>query len=62
MADQKISELTAVTTLNDTDEFVLARSGTTRKITKADLATEVGGTGSATANDVNLIVHMEVFA
>lgn len=43
MADQKISQLTAVTTLNDTDEFVLARSGgLTRKITKANLATALG--------------------
>lgn len=44
MADSKISDLTAVTSPLATDEFVIARSGTSRKITAADLlATSVGG-------------------
>lgn len=37
MADQKISDLGVVTDVLDTDEFVLARSGTTKKITGASL-------------------------
>ena len=37
MADRKISDLSAVTTILSTDEFVLARSGVTNKITGTDL-------------------------
>jgi hypothetical protein len=37
MADTKISALPAVTTVADTDEYVLARSGGTKKITGANL-------------------------
>jgi hypothetical protein len=37
MADTKISALAAVTDLQDTDEFVLARAGTTKKIDGVDL-------------------------
>lgn len=39
MADTKISNLAAVTGLIGTDEFVLARSGDTKKIAASDLAT-----------------------
>lgn len=42
MADTKISDLTAVTSLVGTDEFVLARSGATKKITATDLAGSLG--------------------
>lgn len=38
MADSKISDLAAVTDLLGTDEFVMARSGATKKINAADLA------------------------
>jgi hypothetical protein len=38
MADTKISGLAAVTDVLSTDEFVLARSGTTKKIDAVDLA------------------------
>lgn len=38
MADQKISDLTAVTDVLTTDEYVLARSGDTNKIVGQDLA------------------------
>ena len=42
MADTKISDLTAVTSLVGTDEFVLARSGATNKITATDLGSSLG--------------------
>lgn len=41
MADSKISDLTAVTNLLGTDEFVLARSGATNKISATDLVAGV---------------------
>lgn len=44
MADTKISALTAVTSLDATDEFPLAHSGTTRKITALDLAASLAST------------------
>jgi len=44
MADTKISALAAVTSLISTDEFVLARSGTTKKITTASLGLSDGWT------------------
>lgn len=37
----KISQLTATTTLNTTDEFALARSGTNRKVAFSDLRNEI---------------------
>jgi hypothetical protein len=37
MADSKISALAAVTTVDDTDEYVVARTGATKKITGANL-------------------------
>lgn len=43
MADSKISALSAVTTVADTDEYVVARSGATNKITGANLKAAVGG-------------------
>jgi len=43
VADSKISALTETTTLADTDEFVVASSGTSKKITKANLETEIVG-------------------
>ena len=62
MADTKISSLAAVTSVLSTDEFVLARAGTTKKIAASDLllydayvhlrdqqaANTVGGTPVAT--------------
>ena len=42
MADTKISNLAAVTDVQDTDEFVLARAGVTNKIDGVDLAAELG--------------------
>ena len=45
MADTKISDLAAVTDVLTTDEFVLARSGATKKITGANLASEIGSGG-----------------
>lgn len=50
MADTKISDLAAVTDLQDTDELVLARAGTTKKIDGVDLKSEV--IASATAADI----------
>jgi hypothetical protein len=43
MADSKISDLSAVTTLAGTEEFVLAVTGATKKITAANLETAIGG-------------------
>jgi hypothetical protein len=48
MADTKISNLPAVTTVADTDEYVLARSGGTKKITGANLKAGTASTGGAT--------------
>lgn len=45
MADTKISALSAVTDLLATDEYVLARSGATKKITGASLSAALGGGG-----------------
>jgi len=42
MADSKISDLTAATSLISTDEFVIASSGTTKKITAADMVSSFG--------------------
>jgi hypothetical protein len=65
MADTKISALTATTTVGDTDEYVVAVSGASKKITGAnlkagtqqdykpsgtDVAVADGGTGSSTAS------------
>lgn len=53
MADTKISDLSAVTDLIGTDEYVLARAGATKKIDASDLASEIlalGGTGSVGAD------------
>jgi hypothetical protein len=44
MSDKKISELTALTTINETVEFVINDSGASKKITRAVLFT---GDGSA---------------
>ncbi len=41
MSDLKISELTAATTLGATDEMPLASSGATKKITGANLKTDI---------------------
>jgi hypothetical protein len=43
LADKKISELDAVTDVQATDEFVLARGGASKKITGANLESEMGG-------------------
>lgn len=45
MADRKISELTALTDLDGTEEFVVASAGTTKKISAEDLAGALGGGG-----------------
>lgn len=46
MADRKISELDAVTDVQDTDDFVLARAGASKRITGLSLASELGGSSS----------------
>jgi hypothetical protein len=48
LADTKISNLPAVTTVDDTDEYVVARSGGTKKITGANLKAGTASTGGAT--------------
>lgn len=52
MADKKISELDAVTDVQDTDEYVLARSGASKKITGADLRSEVGGSSAVITDQI----------
>lgn len=47
MADTKISDLAAVTDVQTSDDFVLARAGTTKRITGADLASELTGASLA---------------
>lgn len=47
MADSKISDLAAVTDLLTTDEYVLARSGASKKITGANLRAAVQEIGSS---------------
>lgn len=42
MADTKISGLAAVTDVQDTDEFVLARAGATKKATGASMRSQIG--------------------
>lgn len=42
MADTKISELDAITTLDGTEEFVVADGGTTKKITSANVSAQLG--------------------
>ena len=54
MADAKISALAAVTTVEDTDEYVLARAGASKKITGADLKAGTGGT----AEDESRVIAM----
>ncbi len=53
MANKKISELDAVTDLLSTDEYVLARSSTTKKITGNDLQAAIiaGGVGALSLLD-----------
>jgi hypothetical protein len=43
VADSKISDLSAVTDVQATDEYVLARAGTSKKIDASDLAAGLGG-------------------
>lgn len=43
MTDRKISELVAVTSVDDADEFVLARSGSSNKVTAANMGLGGGG-------------------
>jgi len=50
MADTKISDLAAVTDLIGTDEYVLARSGATKKIDASDLASEILALGSGSSS------------
>ena len=45
MADSKISALAAVTTIGDTDEYVVAVGGATKKITGASIKAALNGTG-----------------
>jgi hypothetical protein len=52
MADTKISNLPAVTTVDDTDEYVLARSGGTKKITGANLKAGTAASASGAAGGV----------
>lgn len=46
MADTKISNLSAVTDVLGTDEYVLARSGATKKIDASDLFSEIAASGN----------------
>lgn len=43
MADSKISDLTAITVLADTDELVIASAGASKKISGADLEKSLSG-------------------
>lgn len=54
MADKKISELAAVTTVADTDEYVLERSGASKKITGANLKSEAGGSQTVRIETVEI--------
>lgn len=69
MASKKISQLTATTTTNSTDETVLAVSGTTRKITLSNLINGLvklittsakGLTGVNDSNDNEVVVFTGV--
>lgn len=51
MTDTKISDLAAVTDLLATDAYVLARSGTTKKITGASLRAALGADGWVEAGE-----------
>ena len=60
MADSKISDLPAVTDVIGTDEYVLARSGTTNKIAVEDLlvadAVAFTPAGTISATDVQAAI------
>lgn len=65
MADSKISALSAITTLAGTEEFVVAASGSSNKITAANMQKAVGGrvlicsqvlSGSQATFDTNTIL------
>lgn len=59
MADTKISALAAVTTVGDTDEYVVAVSGATKKITGANLKAGVAdGVGATQAYAVAMAVAL----
>lgn len=53
MADLKISELAEVSDLLQTDEFILARSSATNKITGATLSAFLGGAGDGWTADLD---------
>ncbi len=61
MADTKISDLTAVTDVISTDEYVLARAGTTKKIDASDLlvadAVAFTPAGTIAATDVQAAIE-----
>lgn len=61
MANSKISDLTAVTNVLATDEYVLARSGVSNKITAADLlvadAVEFTPAGTISSTDVQAAIE-----
>jgi hypothetical protein len=61
MADSKISDLAAVTDLQDTDELVLARAGASKKIDGVDLKSQILA-GASPPDNENTILHMQVFA
>jgi len=55
MADTKISDLAAVTDVLATDEYVLARSGATKKIDASDLTTGIAALNPVDASDVAIV-------
>lgn len=61
MADTKISDLAAVTDVQDTDEYVLARAGANKKIDGADLKAGVLDGVSASPEDESLNLGLELF-
>lgn len=57
MADSKISDLTEATTLDDTDEFVIASAATTKKVTFETVKSE-----SVEHDDESLVLHVNLLA
>ena len=60
MADSKISALSAITSLADTDEMVVASSGASKKITGLNLKASMPGTGGG--GGVGALLYSHVLA